>query len=159
MSKAFTRESDDSDGEELTTWRPQLPPGTRNYITPEGARRLKERLETLASKRQAADSEADSKKLETAIRNLKQRLDSLVIAEPPTDPAKIAIGAVVQVRHGNGEEDTYQIVGVEESDPERGAISWISPLAKAMLSRKAGEKVRFRVPAGEDELEILSVRY
>ena len=63
------------------------------------------------------------------------------------------------MRHRNGEEDTYQIVGVEESDPQRGAISWISPLAKALLSRTAGEKVRFRIPAGEDELEILSVRY
>jgi len=159
MSKAFTRESDDSDNEELASSRSELPPGTRNHITREGARRLKEQLETLLSKKQAADSGAESKKLESAIRNLKQRLDSLVIVEPPADLARIAVGAVVRVRHGNGEEDTYQIVGVEESDPERGAISWISPLAKALLSRKAGEKVRFRIPAGEDELEILSVRY
>jgi transcription elongation factor GreB len=48
---------------------------------------------------------------------------------------------------------------VDESDPEQGAISWISPLAKALLSRRAGDKVKFRIPAGEDELEILSVHY
>ena len=159
MSKAFTRESDDSAEEELTAPRPQLPPGTRNYITLAGAQRLKERVELLVNKKQAAESEAESKKLESAIRNLKQRLDSVVVVEPPADTAKIAVGAIVHVRHRNGEEDTYQIVGVEETDPERGAISWISPLAKALLSRRAGEKVRFRIPAGEDELEILSVRY
>jgi len=159
MSKAFTRESDDSHGEELTAPRPQLAPGTRNYITPKGARRLKQRLEALVHKKQTAQSEAESKKLESAIRNLTRRLDSLVIVEPPADAQKIAVGAIVHVRHRNGEEDTYQIVGVEESDPQRGAISWISPLAKALLSRTAGEKVRFRIPAGEDELEILSVRY
>jgi transcription elongation factor GreB len=159
MSKAFTRESDDSGEEEIAPFRP-LPPGTRNYITSEGAQRLKERLQGLIDKKQAASvSDPESKRLESAIRNLKQRLDSLVIVEPPADPAKIAVGATVQVRHSNGEEETYRIVGVEEADPERGAISWISPLAKAILSRKPGEKVRFRIPAGEDELEILSVRY
>jgi transcription elongation factor GreB len=159
MSKAFTRESDDSDVEELASTRPQLPPGARNYITPAGAERLKQQLDQLVRKKEAVVSETDSKKLDAAIRNLKQRLDSLVIIERPSDPAKIAVGATVEVRHRNGEQETYQIVGVEESDPEHGAISWISPLAKALLAKIAGDKVRFHVPAGEDELEILSVRY
>jgi transcription elongation factor GreB len=160
MSKAFTREADDFGEEEITaSWAP-LPPGARNYITPEGATRFKERLQHLQEKKETADpTGAGSKKLESAIRSLKQRLDSLVIVEPPSDAAMIAVGASVSVRHRNGEEEAYRIVGVDESDPERGAISWISPLAKALLSRKAGEKVKFRIPAGEDELEILSVRY
>ena len=169
MSKAFTREADDESGaEELPPLRPQLPPGTRNYITREGADRLKLRLNDLLEKKQAMatmsneagkGSEADQRKIESAIRRLQQILDSVVVAEIPVDQEKVAFGATVIIRHGNGEEVAYRIVGVEESNPERGSISWISPLAKALLSRRAGEKVRFRIPAGEDELEILSVRY
>jgi transcription elongation factor GreB len=121
---------------------------------------MKERLQDLQKRRENTEATGvESKKLESAIRNLKQRLDSLVIVEPPGDVAKVAVGAIVTVRHRNGEEETYRIVGVDESDPEKGAISWISPLAKALLSKRAGEKVCFRIPAGEDELEILSVHY
>ena len=160
MSKAFTREGDDSGEEEIIASWPPLPPGARNYITPEGARQMKERLQDLQKRRENTEATGvESKKLESAIRNLKQRLDSLVIVEPPGDVAKVAVGAIVTVRHRNGEEETYRIVGVDESDPEKGAISWISPLAKALLSKRAGEKVCFRIPAGEDELEILSVHY
>jgi transcription elongation factor GreB len=159
MSKAFTREEDDSDEQVIASW-PPLPVGARNYITPGGAQRLKERLGQLQQKKESAEAAGtESKKLESAIRDLKQRLDSLVIVGPPVDASKIAVGALVTVRHRNREEETYRIVGVDESDPEQGAISWISPLAKALLSRRAGEKVRFRIPAGEDELEVLSVRY
>ena len=160
MSKAFTREEDDSGEDELIASWPPLPAGARNYITPDGARRLRQRLQQLQEKKESADATgADAKKLESAIRNLKQRLDSLVIVEPPADAAKIAVGAIVSVRHRDGEEETYRIVGVDESDPEKGAISWISPLARALVSKRAGEKVRFRIPAGEDELDILSVHY
>jgi transcription elongation factor GreB len=160
LSKAFTRESDDSEGDDLLSYRPQLPPGARNYITPKGAAKLKQRLEGLLEKKQTAElSEADVKKLDGAIRNLKLRLDSVVIVEAPSDPDKIAVGAFVQVRRGDGEDNTYQIVGVDESNPEHGAISWISPLAKALVSKKAGEKVPFRSPAGNDELHVLKVWY
>ena len=160
MSKAFTRESDDSEGDDLLSYRPQLPPGARNYITPKGAAKLKQRLEGLLEKKQTAElSEADVKKLDGAIRNLKLRLDSVVIVVAPSDPVKIAVGAFVQVRRGDGEDNTYQIVGVDESNPEHGAISWISPLAKALVSKKAGEKVPFRSPAGNDELHVLKVWY
>ena len=169
MSKAFTRESDDESGAEQTqSLRPQLPPGTRNYITREGADRLKQRLNDLLQKKQALAArsneaatavEADQRKIESAIRRLQQILDSVVIAEVPADPEKVAFGATVRVRHGNGEQEEYHIVGVEEADPELGSISWISPLARAMLSRRAGEKARFRSPAGDEELTILSVCY
>ena len=168
MSKAFTRESDDDSGaEEIPSLRPHLPPGTRNYITREGADRLKRRLNDLLEKKQAlasasaagTGSEADQRKLESAIRRLQPILDSVVVAEIPADQEKIAFGATVIVRHGNGEEGAYQIVGVEEADPERGSISWISPLARALLSRRAGDKVRFQSPAGGEELTILTVRY
>jgi transcription elongation factor GreB len=168
VSKAFTRESDDSSAEQTQSLRPQLPPGTRNYITREGADRLKQRLSDLLEMKQvfAARSneagtgpEADQRKIESAIRRLQQTLDAVVVAEIPVDQDKVAFGAVVMIRHGNGDEAAYHIVGVEEADPERGSISWISPLARALLSRRAGDKVRFRSPAGDEELAIITVRY
>ena len=169
MSKAFTRESDDEPGaEEIPSFRPQLPPGTRNYITREGADRVKQRLNDLLAKKQAMATmsneigtalEAEKRKIESAIRRLQQILDSVIVAEIPSDQEKVAFGATVMVRHGNGEESAYHIVGVEEADPERGSISWISPLARALLSRRAGDKVRFRSPEGDEELTIMTVRY
>lgn len=169
MSKAFTRESDDESGaEEIPSLRPQLPPGTRNYITREGADRLKKRLNDLLEKKQAMatmsneagkGSEAEQGKIESAIRRLQQILDSVVVAEIPVDQDKVAFGATVMIRHGDGEEAAYHIVGIEESNPERGSISWISPLARALLSRRAGDKVRFQSPAGDEELTIMTVRY
>ena len=167
MSKAFTRESD-SGAEEIPAFRPQLPPGTRNFITRAGADGLRQRLTELLERKQAlgtrgieasATVEADIRKLESAIRRLQQTLASVVVAEIPADQERIAFGATVTVRHGNGAEAAYQIVGVEEADPERGSISWISPLARAVLSRRAGDTVRFRSPAGDEELAIMTVRY
>ena len=148
--------------------RPQLPPGTRNYITREGADRLKQRLKDLLEKKQTlatrnaeagTASEADQRKIESAIRRLQQILDSVIVAEIPADQEKVAFGATVMIRHGNGEEAAYHIVGVDEADPERGSISWISPLARALLSRRAGDKVRFRSPAGGEDLMVVAVRY
>ena len=113
MSKAFTRESDESGAEEIPSFRPQLPPGARNYITREGADRLKQRLNVLLEEKQGltarsneagTPSEAEQRKIEAAIRNLQQILDSVVVAEMPADQEKIAFGATVLVRHGNGEE-------------------------------------------------------
>ena len=167
MSKAFTRESD-SGAEEIPAFRPQLPPGTRNFITRVGADGLRQRLTDLLERKQAlgtrsieasATVEADLRKLESAIRRLQQTLASVVVAEIPADREKVAFGATVTVRHGNGAEAAYQIVGVEEADPERGSISWISPLARALLLRRAGDTVRFRSPAGDEELAIMTVRY
>jgi transcription elongation factor GreB len=169
VSKAFTRESDDESGaEEIPSFRPQLPPGTRNYITREGADRLRQRLNNLIERKQAMATksneagtafEAEQRKIESAIRSLQQTLDSVIVAEIHADQDSAAFGATVTIRHGDGEEESYRIVGVEEADPEHGSISWISPLARALLSRRAGDKVRFRSPAGDEELTILAVRY
>jgi transcription elongation factor GreB len=158
MSKAFTRESDDSDREEVSGFRPAAPPGTRNLITPEGAARLKHRLDALVEQKQDSHlADAERRKLEGEIRKLQATLGSIVITGPPHDREKVAFGATVVVRHENGEEEVFRIVGVEEADPAGGAISWASPLARALLSRMAGERVRFRSPGGERELTIVSV--
>lgn len=168
MSKAFTREPDEAGADELPFVRPQLPPGSRNYITQDGADRLKQRLQELLEKKRAWTAtsaearptpEADRQRVESTIRKLQEILDSVVVANLPADRVKVAFGATVMVRHENGEEESYQIVGIDEASPERGRISWISPLARALFSRRAGEKVLFRSPAGGEELTILTVRY
>jgi transcription elongation factor GreB len=159
MSKAFTRESDESGDDEVPTIRPSLPPGTTNYITSQGAERLTQRLDNLLeTRRQSPDTpNSDVRKLDAAIRALQQTLSSLVVAQPSPNPQKVAFGTTVRIRHQNGEEETYRIVGVEEADPESGSISWLSPLARALLSRKVGDKVSFRNPAGLDELTVVGL--
>ena len=133
----------------------------------EGAERLKQRLNELLERKRAlvivsndaGTTSQDQQSLESDIRKLQQILDSVVVAKLPADQEKVAFGATVIIRHGNGQEEAYQIVGVEEADPERGCISWISPLARVLLSRKTGDKLKFQSPAGTEELTILSVRY
>jgi transcription elongation factor GreB len=142
--------------------RPQLPPGTRNYITRAGADKLRHRLnELLETKRALAGggNEADQRRLDAWIRRLQATLESVVVAETPADQKKIAFGASVTIRHEDGEEDEYQIVGVDEAAPETGRISWVSPLARVLLSKQAGDKVQFRSPTGVEELTILKVHY
>jgi transcription elongation factor GreB len=90
-----------------------------------------------------------------AIYNLQQTLGSIVVAEMPADQEKVAFGATVLIRRADGEEERYRIVGVEEADPESGSISWLSPLARALLTRRAGDRVQFR----SEILTILSVTY
>lgn len=98
-------------------------------------------------------------RLDAEIQRLQTILASGVIAEPPGDRTRVAFGAFVQVRDGQGEEDTYQIVGVDEANPEEGRISSVSPLARALLSRQVGDKVRFQSPAGPRELTVLKLDY
>src|SRR5947208_3999985 len=110
MSKAFTRESDDSGAEETPVVRTRLPVGARNYITRDGADRLERRLAELLKHKQeltsartesGMTSEVERKRTEAAIREVQQTLDSVVVAETPADQEKIAFGATVRVRHGN----------------------------------------------------------
>jgi len=158
MSKAFTRESDDSGDYEIPSVRSSLPPGTTNYITREGAEGLQQRLKDLLERKERlSPSEPELRKLETNIRAVQQTLNSVVIAKPAADPAKVAFGATVCIRDQNGEEELYRIVGVDEADPEKNSISWLSPLARALVSRKVGDKVQFRTPAGLQEFTILSI--
>jgi transcription elongation factor GreB len=165
MSKAFTREEDGSEQEEIPSVRSPLPPGAKNYITPAGAERLEQRLKELLAKKQAlivredGSSETEQRKVESAIRNLQEVLKSVVITGPPVDREKIAFGAAVTIRYESGEEEVFRIVGVDEADPQKGSVSWMSPLARALVSRKTGDKVKFKSPSGEEELTVVSVRY
>jgi transcription elongation factor GreB len=165
VSKAFTRESDDAQADEIPAVRFR-PAGVRNYITREGADRMRRRLMDLQEERCILGNQEKNsntapalKRLELECQKLQLILESAVIAEPPADPEKVALGAWVQLRSREGAEETFQIVGVEEADPGEGRISSASPLGRALLNRRKGEKVHFRIPAGQRELTILSVRY
>jgi len=165
VSKAFTRESDEAQAEEIPAIRFR-PSGARNHITREGAERMRRRLMDLQEERRILGNQEKNpntppalKRLELECHKLQSILESAIIAEPPSDPEKVALGAWVRLRDGEGTEESYQIVGVEEADPEEGRISSGSPLARALLNRRTAEKVHFQMPAGQRELTILSVRY
>ena len=165
MSKAFTRESDDLPEAPLrATIQPALPPGTRNYITGEGVERLQQELLELSTVERPrlaarADGTALLRQVDARIRYLQESLQGAEIVHPEEVASdRVRFGKTVLVRTGEGCETEYRIVGVAESDVERGWISWISPLAKALLHARRGERVRCELPAGEAEFEIVDIR-
>lgn len=169
MSKAFTRESDELPDEPLLPRQSSLlPPGVKNYITAAGAQQLREELNRLAQTKRprvAASAQGDDAKrqlfaLDQRVEELQQSLQAVEIVPPNEDTNEVRFGATVTVRErSSGEELTYRIVGVDETDFERGWVSWLSPIAKALLTARLGDRVRFKFPTGEEELEIVSIRY
>lgn len=167
MSKAFTKERDDSGDDPLPIPR-TLPPGVTNLITAAGAQRLRDQLTDLLSRKQQfagtsaevnESSQTDQRKLQARIRQLQQILQSVVVAEPPVDRGLVGFGARVTIRHANNEEIQYRIVGVDESNPARDEISWLCPLARQLTGYRVGDRIRFHSPEGEEELEIVGVGY
>ncbi len=184
MSKAFTRESDADLDDELEAASP-LPAGSRNYMTPGGFARLKaelaslvekERPETVATVAWAASNGDRSengdyiygkkrlREIDRRIRFLIRRLDNAEVVDPrarrESDNAdQIFFGATVTVSNARGEERTVSIVGVDEIDTARGYISWVSPMARALIKAREGDNVTLSTPGGVEELEILDVRY
>jgi transcription elongation factor GreB len=106
-----------------------------------------------------SDTTANVRRIESAIQKLRRTMESVIVADPPTDPDKVAFGALVSVRDQHCHDETYQIVGTDEADPSQGRISSISPLARSLMNKKAGEVAHFQSPAGDQELTILKVRY
>jgi transcription elongation factor GreB len=88
-------------------------------------------------------------------------LRSAVVVPPPAPEQRdqVVFGATVTVREPDGSEARYRIVGVDETDIDRDWVSWLSPIARALLNRKPGERVRFKFPSGEKELEIVAISY
>jgi transcription elongation factor GreB len=169
MSKAFTRESDDA-GALPAVPRPvsMLPPGVKNYLTRGGAERLRKKLHALLEierPRVAAASSGPEARgmlaaLEQQIASLQASLESAVVVDPPQKPwDRVRFGATVSARERGGSETAYRIVGIDEIDVDRGWLSWRSPIASALLNARVGQRVRFRIPAGEEELEILNIHY
>jgi transcription elongation GreA/GreB family factor len=164
MSRAFVKENDEQ-GNELPE-RPQSP--YPNHITPRGLDALHQQLETLeaAHKRMAEPQgneliDQDAKHgLERDIRYLQDRIARAIVINPATQPKdKVAFGATVETEDENGEKRTFEIVGEDEADAAVGRLSWVSPLARTLTDATVGETVIWKRPAGDLELEILSITY
>jgi transcription elongation factor GreB len=185
MNKAFTRETDDADDDDVPEGAPPLPAGTRNYMTPGGFARLKgeldqlvgaERPELVATIAWAAGNGDRSengdyiygkkrlREVDRRIRFLVRRLDRAEVVDPLAraggdDGDRIYFGATVDVVNAKGEERTVSIVGVDEIDTARGYISWVSPMARALIKAREGDSVTLHTPGGVEELDIAAVRY
>ena len=184
MSKAFTRE-DAADLEDELEEASPLPAGSRNYMTPGGFARLKAELSELVDKERPevvatvawAASNGDRsengdyiygkkrlREIDRRIRFLVRRLDRAEIVDPVSrreadNADQVFFGATVTVGNARGEKRTVSIVGIDEIDTARGYVSWVSPMARALLRAREGDTVTLRTPGGVEELEILQVRY
>jgi transcription elongation GreA/GreB family factor len=164
MSRAFVK-GDDAGlmGEEVPE-RPISP--EPNYVTREGLRQLRQRYEQLMQEHaalKAAGEDFDKPKLTAVDRDLRyfsQRLESAILVDVSGEPHdEVHFGARVKVEDADGRVQFFQIVGEDEADVATGKVSFLSPLAKAMIGARVGDTVKWRRPAGEVELEILEIGY
>ena len=183
MNKAFTKETDAAGDEDDVTLPPPPPPaGTRNYLTPQGYRRMREELVQLldverprvvdvvswAAKNGDRSENGDYlygkkrlREIDRRIRFLTQRLDVAEVADPSAHHGndQIFFGATVTYANASGDERTVTIKGIDEADSLQGEVSWISPIARALLKARAGDEVQLVTPAGVETIEVLEVSY
>ena len=180
MSKAFTKESDDADEDELQL--PALPPGGKNYITPPGYKRLRDELLQLIDVDRPqvvevvhwAASNGDRsengdylygkkrlREIDRRIRFLTRRLEMAVVTEPSLHHGndQVFFGATVRYVDDLEEERTVTIVGIDESNSSAGQVSWVSPIARTLLKARVGDVLRLPMPERVAEIEVLDVQY
>ena len=182
MSKAFTKESDGDDEDDLPEDMGGLPATAKNYMTPEGFARMRDELNTLMRKERpevvkvvtwaAGNGDRSEngdyiygkkrlREIDRRVRYLSKRLANAEVVDQAkrgkTD--QVFFGATVTTANEKGEERTIRIVGVDEVDLAKGHVSWISPIAKALLRAEEGDVVKMRTPQGIEDIEILAVRY
>jgi transcription elongation factor GreB len=183
MSKAFTREDDapedDFEGEDDAN---PIPAGSKNYLTPIGWRRMRDELQWLVTTERPAVTNVVSwaaklgdrsenadyqygkrrlREIDRRIRYLTKRLEAAEVVDPATreETDQVFFGATVTYANAKGEERTVRIVGIDETDPAQHYVSWISPIARALIKAREGDTVRLRTPGGEEEIEVVEVRY
>ncbi len=180
MSKAFTRESDGEDEEEGAA--APLPSGSKNYITPGGYARLRAELMALIDDERPkvvevvhwAASNGDRsengdylygkkrlREIDRRIRFLTKRLEIAEVADPSLHHGndQVFFGATVTYAEPNGVERTVTILGVDEADSLQGQVSWVSPIARALLKSREGDEVTLMTPQGPQTIEVVQVRY
>lgn len=181
MSKAFTRESDtEEDDEEVGA--PPLPAGGKNYITPAGYARLRSELLHLIDEERPkvvevvhwAASNGDRsengdylygkkrlREIDRRIRFLTKRLEIAEVTDPSVHHGRdqVFFGATVTYADAQGQERTVTILGIDEADSAQQQVSWISPIARALLKARVGDAVKLVTPAGVQEVEVLEVDY
>ena len=185
MSKAFTSEETPADDESDAPEVSPLPAGARNYMTPGGFARLRRELDMLTSKDRpelvatvawaAGNGDRSEngdyiygkkrlREIDRRIRFLVRRLDNAEVVDPamPRDSdaeTRVWFGATVTVDNASSGRRTLSIVGIDEVDTDRGYISWISPMARALMKAREGDTVVVRTPGGNEEVEVVDVRY
>lgn len=185
MSKAFTKESDDEAddvGGDADVALSALPAGARNYMTPEGYRRLRHELLGLLDEERPKIVEVVSwaakngdrsengdylygkkrlREIDRRIRFLTRRLDIAEVADPGVHHGsdQVFFGARVSYVDEQGTQRTVTIKGVDEADSLQGEVSWVSPIARALLKAHEGDEVQLVTPGGPQRIEVLSVRY
>jgi transcription elongation factor GreB len=181
VSKAFVKESDDDDG--AADEAPDAPPaGVKNYITPEGHERLRTELRELMRVERPKVVEIVSwaagngdrsengdyiygkrrlREIDRRIRYLLKRLEIAEIVDPGAqrNRDRVFFGATVTYEDSKGEERTVRIVGIDEARIERGEVSWISPIARALMRTQEGDLVELRTPTGPETIEVVSISY
>jgi len=185
MNKAFVKETGDGDDEKSLLPSPRRPPGSKNYMTPRGYQALRIELdellrverpkivETVAWAASNGDRSENGdyiygkkrlREIDRRVRFLIGRIDNAEVVDPCVRGQcdQIFFGATVTVCDADdheGAEQVWQIVGIDEADASTGRISWVSPLARALLKAREGDVVRFMSPSGVREVEIVAVRY
>jgi transcription elongation factor GreB len=183
MNKAFTKESDDADDDDdTTTAAPVAASGAKNYLSPAGYARLRAELLSLMDDERPKVVEAVSwaakngdrsengdylygkkrlREIDRRVRYLTKRLEVAVVVDASAHHGgdQVFFGATVCYVNDDGDETTVTILGVDEVEPLQQEVSWISPVAKALLGARVGDEVRLQVPGGVQTLEILSVTY
>lgn len=181
MNKAFVKENESDDDDDLEPAK-ALPAGTKNYMTVQGYRALNDELMRLMNVERPevvsvvswAASNGDRsengdyiygkkrlREIDRRMRFLTRRLASAEVVDPAQQPNRdqVFFGATVCYCDSQGQEFTVTIVGVDEAEPLAGRISWISPVARALIKAREGDTVSLRTPGGIEELDILEVRY
>jgi transcription elongation factor GreB len=179
MSKAFVKES--VDPQEEVRAGAEAPVPAKNYITPAGFARLKAELKHLVETERPevvrtvswAASNGDRsengdyiygkkrlREIDRRVRFLIKRLENASVVDNSGRAAEqVFFGATARVRSSSAGERSVTIVGADEADAARGRVSWISPVAKALLRARVGDVVTLHTPAGAEQLEILDVSY
>jgi transcription elongation factor GreB len=183
VNKAFTRESDgEQDDDDGASALPPLPPGARNYITPAGYARLRAELlalldverpkvvETVSWAAKNGDRSENGdylygkkrlREIDRRIRFLTKRLDIAEVADPALHHGRdqVFFGATVTYADDAGEERTVTIMGIDEADNLAGEVSWVSPVARALLKARVGDEVTLVTPLGPQRIEVVAVSY
>ena len=182
MSKAFTKEIDNAPEEDEDEGIASLPVGSKNYMTPAGHTRMRaefdqlwkvERpklIETIAWAASNGDRSENGdyiygkrrlREIDRRLRYLGKRLENVEVVDPAfrEDTDQIFFGATVKIVDDQNELSTYTIIGIDEADPSKNHISWISPMARALLKAREGDTVMLITPAGRRDLRIVEVRY
>ena len=180
MSKAFTKESDDADDDELQL--PSLPMGGKNYITPQGYAALRHELLDLIDNERPkvvevvhwAASNGDRsengdylygkkrlREIDRRIRFLTKRMEIAEIADPAVHHGndQVFFGATVRYADDAGVERTVRIIGIDEADSSKGEVSWISPIARTLLKARVGDELKLVMPDRVGHIEVLDVSY